>query len=141
MNRMQKIAWFNLVIVVISGAVVIFADSADLRKEREIVLIALFGGFVITVLLPLFFRKKLGKVSFDERDARILKWAWLVALGASYGSLGGMCIAKWFEVGLEGSISVHELLVMYLAVLIGFVAAKSVMVLIYYGWGGSGGGE
>lgn len=77
MNRFQKLAWFNLIVILIALtlsaiAVSVFYFVVDLPIRRAL---AGFGFMGITGLMglsPVFLLKKeRGKVSFDERDQLI----------------------------------------------------------------------
>lgn len=139
MNRAQKIAWFNLIVVTVSLIGLVAACLIGISRDLFYVLWFL-GALGPIGLSPILFRKKRGRVSFDERDALIRVKAWLIGLSASYGSLGGVCIAKCFEVGLKGSVPAYGLLAIWIGGLFCFVVAKSLMTLFLYG-GGKGGKE
>ncbi len=134
MNRAQKIATYNLIMMISGSAVVLLTslmELPDLVCVIEIVIV-----FTLVFTSPLLFKKKQGRVSFDERDAIINQRAMLVAFSAAFGCLGGQYIMPLIKVGLEGSVRVYELVAMYIGALICFVISKSLMVLIQYGWGG-----
>jgi hypothetical protein len=136
MNRAQKIAIYNLIMIISGMAVVLltsFMKLPDLVYVIEIVIV-----FALVFTSPVFFKKKQGRVSFDERDAIINQRAMLVASCAAFGCLGGQCIVPIIEVGLDGSIRVYAVLGIYLGTLITFVVSKSLTVLFQYGWGPKG---
>ena len=82
MNRMQKIAWYNMIVIVAaltaSGATVgllaIFFGMPKALGGLGFLGIAGFMG-----LSPVLFRKKQGDVDFDERDLLIYRKAIIVA--------------------------------------------------------------
>src|SRR4051794_7130148 len=74
MSRMQKFAWFNLSVIVVT-LLVVFSLMPFLGHR------ALGGlGFLGFIgFSPLFFRKSAGQVVTDERDQQIQWRAWIVA--------------------------------------------------------------
>ena len=138
MNRAQKIAWFSLIVTIIGIMVMVLASSIGMSMVAGIILVCMFG---LVVVLPLILRRKEGRVAFDERDALIREKAWLVGLGASYGSLGGFCILQLLEVGLTGSIPISTFVATYIGGLACFIVSKSLITLFLYGWGGKSGQE
>jgi hypothetical protein len=74
MNASQKLAWFNLAVVVFTGAAVLALLPVLGRGA--------LGGFGLLGLLGfgvLFYRRRHGQVLSDERDALIQKRSWLLA--------------------------------------------------------------
>jgi len=133
MNRAQKMAWFNLIVILLGFATVLlsgFMQLPHLVGAIEVVVV-----FVLVFTSPVFFRKKPGRVSFDERDAVINQRAMLIGLSAAFGSIGGQIAVKLMGIGLEGSVRMYEVIALYISGLICFIVAKSVVILIQYGWG------
>jgi len=87
MNRWQKIAWFNLVVIasallLSTAAIAILAFRAGFPKA-----LAGFGCLGLAGLMglsPLLFHKDKSKVSFDERDVLFARTAALGGFGSSY---------------------------------------------------------
>jgi len=137
MNRLQKIAWYNLTVLAValtvSGAAVsILAVTRGMPK-------ALGGlGFLglagLIGLSPLLFREKRGQVSFDERDQLIHKRATLVAYSVFWVVFTATCMIPWLLLETGAKIRV-VMLPMMLAV--GFILVQlvqSVATLAQYGW-------
>jgi len=145
MNRWQKIAWLNLIVVAITlvattAAVIAFTFGAGMPWALHGLG---FGGIVVlTLISPLVFRakkKRQGEVIFDERDEKIHRRANEASDIASGALFLVVCMGGFFVVGLSGSIPV---LVLPLMVCWAFVAGKlaySVTILIQYGWRGKDG--
>lgn len=136
MNRAQKIAWFNL-IMMISGSVVVLL-SLSMELPDLVYVIEIVVVFTLVFTSPFFFKKKQGRVSFDERDAIINQRATLVASCAALGCLGGQYIVPLIKVGWEGSVRMYEVIAIYTSGLICFIVAKSLTILIQYSRGGKG---
>ena len=147
MNRAQKIAWFNLVVIliglVLSGIAVAVLAFLTLVAERP--LRASLGGLGfmgiigLTGLSPFLFRKAKGQVEFDERDQLYNMRAWFLGFCASYLLFVIVCMTTWFIYGPKGTISVN---VLPLTVIGGFMAlalVHSIAILAQYGWTGKGG--
>ncbi len=143
MNRAQKIAWFNLVVILI-GLVLCGIAVAVLAFVAERPLRAALGGlgFIgiigFTGLSPFLFRKAKGQVEFDERDQLYNMRAWFLGFCASYLLFVIVCMTTWFIYSPKGTISVN---VLPLTVIGGFMAlmlVHSIAILAQYGWGGKG---
>ncbi len=137
MNRAQKIAWYNLVVIAasltISGATIgILAILYGMPK-------ALGGlGFLgiagLLGLSPILFRKKRGQVSFDERDELIQKRAMLIAYTTFWISFVSACMIPWWILETGSSIPVVVLPVMVAGGFIIVQLVQSVTILVQYGW-------
>jgi hypothetical protein len=131
MNRAQKIAWFNLIVIPLGSAMVLLTVFIELPD-----LVSAIGLVVVLVLVftsPVFFRRKPGRISFDERDAIIYQRAMLIGLSAAFGCIGGQILVKLMGIGLEGSARLYEVIGIYISGLICFIVAKSLTILIQYG--------
>jgi len=142
MNRAQKIAWFNLVVIFIGLVLCIIAVSvlALVAFVAELPLRAALGGlgFIgiigFTGLSPFLFRKAKGQVEFDERDQFYNMRAWFLGFCASYLLFVIVCMTTWFIHGPKGTISAN---VLPLTVMGGFLAlmlVHSLAILGQYGW-------
>lgn len=92
MNRMQRIARFNLAVIAVGGGLALFTILislvADSRVLTYLSFLILGLAALVAGLSQLIVRKEPGKVSFDERDAVIEKNANL----AGYATLLGVFI-------------------------------------------------
>lgn len=138
MNRLQRMACFNLIVIAIclglcAGAITVLALVIGLRNA--------LGGFVfigfagIMLISPFIFPKDKGSVRFDERDELIQKRAVLVGFAASYCFFIAVCVITWLIVGIDGSVSVNMLPIMVCGGFITYELGRSVAILIQYGWG------
>jgi hypothetical protein len=135
MNRAQKIAWFNLIVVEAGAAAVVILAAIGVVKLAVAGLIVM-GGLV--GMSPLLFWKRRGHVEFDERDQLICARTTLVATSATCGYFLAMCIMPLFTMGPKGCVPVGGLVGIAIGGVICFVAAKSLNTLLQYGWGGKG---
>ncbi len=138
MNRAQKIARFNLIVILISLtlsaiAVSVFYFVVDLPIRGA------FGGFGfmgITGLMglsPFLYKKERDKVSLDERDVLINYRAVLVAYSVFWLVFTAACMIPWWIIGPSGSISVNVLPIMLFGIGITLMLVHSVVILIQYG--------
>jgi hypothetical protein len=142
MNRTQKIALYNLIVIVIS---ISFSAGAVTMMALTFGFPLAFAGFgflaiyVFTGLAPLFFRKeKQCKVEHDERDILIIKNSELTA--NNYSNLYFFLVswAALFIFGLNGTVSVLTLPVVVGGSYAISGLARSVSVLVQYGRGAQG---
>lgn len=76
MNRQQKIAWFQLVVITITVVVSIANSWLYMQKYEYTFFKAWWFGtgwpvvlcIFLVVFAPILFRKKKGRLDFDERD-------------------------------------------------------------------------
>ena len=138
MNRFQKLARFNLIVILIALtlsaiAVSVFYFVVDLPIRRA------FGGFGfmgITGLIglsPILYKKERGKVSFDERDELINYRAVLAAYSVFWLVFTAACMIPWSIIGPSGSISVNVLPIMLFGIGITLALVHSLVILIQYG--------
>ena len=129
MNRAQKIAVFNLAVMMAGAGLVIVLAVVEAVK---LIFIALLGVIALVGISPLIFRGEKGHIDFDERDVLIRLRALFFASFLSFCWLIGQCLWQVFEVGLEGSVPVGRLLGMLCGALFTFVITKSLWTLIEY---------
>jgi len=136
MNRAQKIALYNLIVIMTSLTITVIAIGSlaivyGIPK-------ALGGlGFLGTAgfigLSPILFRKKRGHLDLDERDLLIYSKASLVAYSLFWVLFTAACIVPWLILKTGASIPV---IVLPCMLAIGFITVQfvqSVAILIQYG--------
>ena len=146
MNRVQKIAWFNLVVIliglVLSGIAVAVLAFVAFVAERP--LRAALGGLGFmgiigfTGLSPFLFRKAKRQVEFDERDQLFRMRAWFLGYCASYLFFVIVCMTTWLIYGPKGTISVNVLPLTALGGLMALILVHSLAILGQYGRTGKG---
>jgi len=112
MNRLQKMAWYNLIVVatvllVTVGVIAVLSWKFGWQKARSG--LGVMGLFGLCGLSAVLFRRKKSKVDFDERDKLIQQRALLAAYTTFWPLwvLGSMVV--WAIIGPKGSISVNVL--------------------------------
>jgi hypothetical protein len=147
MNRAQKIAWFQLAVVGIAVVMSVILTLAFRRKYGYEFVEAwwLAVGYstpllIFAVLGPAFiFRKKKGKVDFDERDLMIDRRAMIVSFGATYMFFILVCFVTWLAAGLDSPIPAYWLLRIVTGGWLTSIVGHSLTTLVCYGRGGKGG--
>jgi hypothetical protein len=138
MNRWQKIAWFNLIVMTVSlllTAAAVGTLAAIIGMPAALGGLGFLGLCGLVGFEPILFRKKQGQstVDFDERDLLIDRKATLGAFAVSYVYFVGVCMIIWFVVGSGGVIRV---VVLPLIVAGGFITSqlvRSIALLVQYG--------
>ena len=137
MNRAQKIARFNLIVILIALSlstiavgVLYFVVGMPMRR-------ALSGfGFIgicgLMGLSPLLYKKEGDKVSFDERDRLYNMRAWFAGYCLSYLFFVVVCMTTWFIYGFKGTISVNVLPLTVLGGYMALILAHSLAILVQY---------
>jgi len=130
MSAMQKFAWFNLAVVLLSLSVVLslLPIVGAQRAQVGLVILGLFG------LDPLFLRSKRGRTVFDERDTLIQRRSVIVAYTIFWlGLFAGSGLAA-LSYGLDGAVPVSVIMVFPAYAAMVLLAVMSVATLVQYGW-------
>lgn len=146
MNRAQKIAWFNLVVILISLLLsgIAVAVLAFLAFVAELPLRAALGGLGfmgimgLLGLTPFLFRKDEGKVRFDERDLVINRKAAVVAYSVFWVLFVAAAMVPWFIIGPGGVITVNYLPCLVFGGVFVVMLIQAIVTLQEYGWKGKG---
>lgn len=146
MNRGQKIAWFQLGVVGIVTVASIILMAIFMRKYEYEFLEAWWIGsayptplLVLTVLAPVFIRKKKRQIVFDERDLMIDRRAMVIAFGSTYAFFIAVCFTTWVAAGLDSLIPAYWLIRIVLGGWITAIVAHALTTLVCYGRGGKDG--
>jgi len=138
MNRWQKIAWFNL-IVIVAGSVISVIAAGTLPPEERLmppnrVTVVIIISFVLVAMAKTIFRKSDKGVDFDERDTQIHRRAKLfgwTGLGLGMASTIMVC---YIAVGPMGSFPPLALPIIPLVGVGLSIIVESIAALIQYGW-------
>jgi hypothetical protein len=143
MNRAQKIARFNLIVILIAlslstiaVSVLYFVVGLPMRRAA-----GGFGFICICGLMglsPLLYKRGSDKVSLDERDLMILRNASLGAYSIFWVLFVLAAMIPFFVLGPKGMVSVKYLVAMVFGGIIIVVLIQSVITLGAYGWGVKG---
>ena len=138
MNRWQKIAVFNILVIFFSLSLAVGAVTAiGITKGFPKAYAGLgFLGFCgLLGLQPWLFRKDKTKVSFDERDLLIHRKTALVGFTASYLFLVFACMGCWWYARADGMIDVRILPLIVVGGYIALELFRSASLLILYARG------
>jgi hypothetical protein len=140
MNRAQKIAHFNLIVIltalVLSAiAVSVLYFVVGLPMRRAVGGFGFIGICGLMGLSPLLYKKEGGKVSFDERDLMIMRNASLGAYSIFWVLFVLAAMIPFFVLGPKGMVSVKYLAAMVFGGMIIVVLVQSVITLGAYGRG------
>jgi hypothetical protein len=143
MNRFQKLARFNLIVILIALTLSAIAVSVlyfivDLPMQRALGGFGFMGITGLIGLSPVLYKKERGKVSFDERDELINLRAVLAAYSVFWLVFTAACMIPWSIIGPSGSISVNVLPIMLFGIGITLALVHSLVILIQYGRGNKG---
>ena len=141
MNRSQKIALYNLIVIIasltITGAAVgILSIVFGMPKALGGIGFLGIGGLI--GLSPILFRKKRGQLGFDERDLLIYNRASLVAYSVFWVFFSAACMVPWLVLEAGAKIRVVVLPCMLAGGFVIVQLIQSIAILIQYGWPGKG---
>jgi len=144
MNKTQKTAWFNLIMILFGIAIGIWVTvevfilgripESAYRFWPLMVFFLMIGASII------FIRRKQSpaEVDSDERDDLIKKRAVLASFVSVWILLYATSVIPWLTLGPEGLIPVWLLAVINLGVFFIVMLVYSVAILVQYGWGNKG---
>ncbi|MCX5634900.1 MAG: hypothetical protein NTW55_03535 [Planctomycetota bacterium] len=141
MNRLQKIACYNLVVIfaVITIVSVVFAVLYHIYglpyARRSLCMFGLFGLMGLSAIL---FRAKPGKVDFDERDLLIQRKSTTIAYSVFWVLWIAGSMITWAIKGAENQISANILPIMVVLGGLTVVLVQSVAILSLYDRGVKG---
>jgi len=133
MNRLQKIAWFNLIVITTTIIVTTAAITIEVHIRGYSTIGWLFIGLMAPLkLTPLLFRKRHGndKVISDERDLYIKDRAFSFSNVIFWWTFILSCFLLWWFVGPKNSVPtlVLPLLAVGSALFIEIVCSISILV-------------
>ncbi len=136
MNRAQKTARINLILILPGLAVIIVLWAIELGPIALWLLVMLMA----IVNSRNYYENKSQKdiTTFDERDEFITRKASVIAYKVLWAFFGCACLTAWILTGPEGKISVYWLLAGLFGGSVVFNLVFSIATLIQYGWGGKG---
>lgn len=141
MNRIQKIALYNLIVIMasltITGAVVgILTVAYGMPKALGGLGFLGIAGFI--GLSPILFRRKRGQLGFDERDLLIYNRASLIAYSIFWVFFTAACMVPWLVLERGATIRIVVLPCMLAGGFVIVQLIQSIAILAQYGWGGKG---
>lgn len=139
MNRYQKLAWFNLIVIVVTIIVTSTVTAIELRTRGYSTIGPCFVLIMVLMRLnPFLFKKPQGQNSVicDERDSLIVKRALAVACKAFWIVLVLSSFSLFFLLGLRSSVPTITLSLMALGGGLFMKTVCSVAILVQYNSGG-----
>jgi len=143
MNRVQKIAWFTLVMQALAlvcslTAVGVFYFGFGWPLRRAVAGFAFIGVMGFAGLAPLFFKKGKEDVKLDERDLLIKRKAMLAAYWSFWPLFVLAAMAPFCVLGLHGKVSVLYLAWMVFGGMFYVTLIQAIATLQEYGWTSKG---
>jgi len=138
---MQKIAWFNLIVIFLAIVLSVIAFSIGyfifgLPANRAAGGFGFIGIMGFCGLSPVLFRKDKNKAQFDERDTAIQRKAVIVAYSVFWLLFVAAAMIPWFIIGPNGTITTNYLPWMVFGGMCVVMLLQSIVTLNEYGWRG-----
>jgi len=138
MNRYQKLAWFNLIVIT---ATIIITSTAiaiefHIRGYSTTGLWFFVGPLLLLKFKPFLFKKPQGsnKVVCDERDSFIIKRALSFAYTTFWWVFILSCFLLFLIIGPRNSVPTITLPLMAIGGALFMKIVGSVAILVQYGW-------
>jgi hypothetical protein len=143
MNRIQKIAWFTLVmqglaLVLSLASVGVFYFGFGWPLRRAAAGFGFIGIMGLAGLAPLIFKKDKDDIKLDERDLLIKRKAMLAAYWSFLPLFVLAAMAPLYVLGPNGKVSVLYLCWMVFGGMFYVTMIQAIATLQEYGWGGKG---
>jgi len=145
MNRYQKLAWYNLIVI---AATIIITSTAvaiefHIRGYSTTGLWFFVGILLLLKFKPFLFKKPQGqdKVVCDERDSFIIKRALSFAYTTFWIVFVASCFLLFLIIGPRNSVPTITLPLMAIGGALFMKIVCSVAILVQYGRGGKDGRE
>ena len=139
MNRAQKMAWYNLIVVLVSLAltgVTISVLAAIVGMPKALGGLGFLGICGLIGFSPIIFRKKQGQLDFDERDLLIQRRAFVIAYSIFWVFFTFACMIPWLVLDTGTTIRVVVLPGMLAGGFVIVQLIQSIAILVMYGKGG-----
>jgi hypothetical protein len=140
-NRYQKLAWFNLIVITVTIITTTTAIAMEIHwRGYSTIGIWFVAILVLLKFKPFLFKKPQGqnKVVCDERDEFIIKRAVSFAFKAFWWIFVLSSFLLWWFIGPRNSVPTLTLPLMALGGALFITIVCSVAILFQYGRGGKG---
>jgi hypothetical protein len=140
MNKWQKIAWFNITVVIVCFlACLILAVMMQLKRivaPPTPLSLVIIPSLVLVAISKYIFRRKSGLIEFDERDIHIHKKSHYVGLWAFVISIVVQNIICVLALGPRRALDYPLVLLLMVCIAGGiWIMAESIATLVIYGRG------
>jgi hypothetical protein len=144
MNRWQKIAWFNMVIVIVCFiACLILAGTIEFKRiatPPTPLSLVIIPSLVLVAISKYIFPKKSMRIDFDERDVQIHKKSHYVGLWTFILTIVVENMICVLLIGPKRALDYPLVLLLMVCIAGGFwIVMESIATLIIYGRGGRDG--
>ena len=139
MNRWQKIAWYNIIVILVTFSLTgtnVGVLTIKYGFPKALSGLGTLGFLGLLGLSGVIFRKKKSHVDFDERDKLIFYRVIQITFALFWPLLTAVCMIPWLIVGLNNTISSNALPIILLITCIPLILLQSLTTLILYGRGG-----
>jgi hypothetical protein len=133
MSKLQKSAWFNLIMVTVFTIVAlvnIFLLARHNAKGIDYLIVCFLVGAVATPSLYILHKKKGIESKFDEREKTINRRAFLISAFGLVAFLFAACIIPFFVMGGQNVIKVVYLPVIFFSSLFAAQFVQSMAIII-----------
>jgi len=137
MNRWQKIAWYNIFVIIfafILTGVCVGVLTIKHGMPKALDGLSMFGTLGLLGLSGLIFKKRKHQVELDERDRLIFYKSIQITFAVFWPLFTAACIVPWFIIGPNKLISSIVLPIMLGAIGITLIIVQSIATLVQYGW-------
>ncbi|HIJ70509.1 MAG TPA: hypothetical protein HPP87_04000 [Planctomycetes bacterium] len=138
MNRWQKIAWYNVFVIIFTFILTGLCVGVLTIKHgmpKALSGLGMLGMLGLLGLSGFIFKKKKHNVEFDERDRLIFYRSIQITFAIFWPLFTAACMIPWFIIGPNNLIPINVLPLMLVAIAISLIAAQSIAVLVQYGRG------
>ena len=136
MNRWQKIAWYNVLVIIFTFILTGLCVGILTIKHGMPKALSGLGSLGTLGLLGLsgfIFKKKKQHEEFDERDRLIFYKSIQIAYAIFWPLFTASCMIPWFIIGPNNLIPINVLPLMLGVIGITLIVAQSIGVLVQYG--------
>ena len=136
MNRWQKIAWYNLIVVSVTfsiTAAVVGILAVKYGMPKALSGLGFLGTLGLLGLSGIIFRNKKNQIDYDERDKLIFYRSIQITCAVFWPLFTAACMIPWFIVGPKSSIPSNTLPLMLGAIGITLILLQSLATLVQYG--------
>ena len=139
MNRWQKIAWYNIIVILLTFSLTAMSITVLAFKygfPKALAGLGTLGFLWLLGLSPLLFKKPKAHVDFDERDKLIFYKSIQITYALFWPIFTAACMIPWFIVGPNKTVSSNVFPIMLGSMGITLTFIQSLAALIQYGFGG-----